>query len=126
MKDKAQALGVLSASAQKEDGEQEKHTKKLKPPDKDTMTVEVPIQHEYSKNMGPIWNKDADPSSGASQVLIIFPAQSLQQQQLAWLEMRVLSEVMTSSQHLQCVKVMRKSLSSRSRSAEGGSWHKGL
>lgn len=69
VKDKAEALGVISGSGQKENEDNGKgNVKKVKPPDKDTMTVKVPLQKEHSaSSIGPIWN-DAASTSKDSQV----------------------------------------------------------
>jgi len=69
VKDKAEALGVISGSGQKENEDNgESNVKKVKPPDKDTMTVKVPLHKEHSaSSIGPIWN-DAASTSKDSQV----------------------------------------------------------
>ena len=69
VKDKAEALGVISGSGQKENEDNgESNVKKVKPPDKDTMTVKVPLHKEHStSSIGPIWN-DAASASKDSQV----------------------------------------------------------
>ena len=64
---KAESLGVLSSTTQKEaegDGHSEK--RKLKAPDADTMLVKLPAK-EHSGSIGPIWN-DAPSTSKDSQV----------------------------------------------------------
>ncbi len=64
---KAESLGVLSSTTQKEaegDGHSEK--RKLKAPDADSMLVKMPAK-EHSGSIGPIWN-DAPSTSKDSQV----------------------------------------------------------
>ena len=66
MKEKAQSLGVISGSGH-EDAEDKGGQKKVKPPDKDTMMVKMPVQHGRSaSSIGPIWN-DGDCASEHSQ-----------------------------------------------------------
>ena len=67
MKGKAESLGVISGSGHVNAGDEEGQ-KRLKPPDKDSMTVKVPVQHSRSaSSIGPIWN-DGDCGSEHSQV----------------------------------------------------------
>ena len=66
VKEKAESLGVISGSGHG-DAEDKDSQKKIKPPDKDSMTVKVPVQHERSaSSIGPIWN-DGDCGSEHSQ-----------------------------------------------------------
>ena len=67
VKGKAESLGVIPASNQKEaEGDGHSNARKLKAPDADTMVVKVPA-HEHSGSIGPIWN-DAASTSKDSQV----------------------------------------------------------
>ena len=72
MKEKAESLGVISGSGHG-DAEDEESQKRLKPPDKDSMTVKVPVQHGHSaSSIGPIWN-DGDCGSEHSQASPFHP-----------------------------------------------------
>ena len=75
VKEKAESLGVISGSGHG-DAEDEDIQKRLKPPDKDSMTVKVPVQHGRSaSSIGPIWN-DGDCGSEHSQA-IPFPSKGI-------------------------------------------------
>ena len=64
---KAESLGVISSSSQKEsEGDSQSEKRKLKAPDADTMLVKLPAK-EHSGSIGPIWN-DAPSTSKDSQV----------------------------------------------------------
>ena len=67
MRNKAESLGVLSSTTQKDsDGDGHNGKRKLKAPDADTMLVKMPAK-EHSGSIGPIWN-DAPSTSKDSQV----------------------------------------------------------